>query len=411
MTDRYPLWESLVPPSRYGQPDRCAVAAEGTQVRFADGSTALCATSGLWNANLGYGNRVIAEAVADSLTAASYLTVFRGGHRFAVSAARALLDVCGPEHYGRVLFSTSGGAANDVMMKLVRHHQVLRGEGRRNVVVGLRGSYHGLTYGSFGLTGERLGQEVYGVDQRAVRHVDHRDEAELTALLAREGHRVAAVVVEPVLGSGAHPVSDRLLRALPRLRDEHGFLLVADEVATGFGRTGRFFASEAWPARPDVLITSKGLTNGTCAAAAVVVSHEVCEGFERADAVLVHGETQAAAPSSCAAVVATIAEVERLGAVGRAVENSARLDGLLDRLAAHPLVAGHRGVGCMRAVTLTAPGLAPQVVAAARQSGLIVQPGPDCVQLMPALVYGEPQFARLEALLSAALDRVAEAAA
>lgn len=406
MHSRHPVWESLIPPSQYGRPDRHAVAAEGTRIRFADGTWALCATSGLWNCNLGYGNGKVAEAVAQALTTASYLTLFRGGHEYAVRAAEALLDVCGPDRFGRVLFSTSGGAANDVMMKLVRHFHAVRGDDRRRLVVGLKGSYHGLTYGSFGLTGERLGQELYQVDQRAVRHVGHTDETELAALLAREGHRVAAVVLEPVLGSGAHPLPDSLLAALGALRDEHGFLLVADEVATGFGRTGRFFASQAWPARPDVLITSKGLTNGTCAASAVVVSHEICEVFERADAVLVHGETQAATPSSCAAILATIDQMRELDACGAAVRTSARLDAMLDRLVAHPLVSGHRGTGCFRAITLAGPDVPAQVMVAARQAGVVVQPGPDCVQLVPALTYGDGELAELEAGLLTALDRV-----
>ncbi|RSM63048.1 aspartate aminotransferase family protein [Amycolatopsis sp. WAC 01376] len=405
MPERYPVWESLIPPSEYGKPERHAVSAQGTRVRFADGSWALCATSGLWNVNLGYGNRAIADAVGESLNTASYLSLFRGGHDLAVRAANALLAVCGPEQYGRVLFSTSGGAANDAMMKLVRHCQALRGEEPRRVVVGLKGSYHGLTYGGFSLTGEELGQRGYGVDQRAVRHVGHHDEVELETLLAREGHRVAAVVLEPVLGSGAYEVSDRLINALGRLRAEHGFLLVADEVATGFGRTGPYFASQDWPVRPDVLVTSKGLTNGTCAASAVVVSHEVCEDFERADAVLVHGETQAGSPSSCAAVLAMVEEMARLEAVELAARNSARLGKLLDRLTAHPMVTGHRGRGCFRAVELT--GRSAEVMAVARRSGLIVQPGPDCVQLVPALTYTEADFEELEALLVSTLDEVA----
>lgn len=406
-----PVWESLIPPSAYGREDRHAVAAEGVRVRYADGRWALCATSGLWNVNLGYGNRAIADAVHDSLLRSSYLTLFRGGHEPAVRAAEALLGVCGPEHFGRVLFSTSGGAANDVMMKLVRHYQALRGESQRRVVVGLRGSYHGLMYGSFGLTGERLGQDVYGVDQRYVRHVDHRSADELTTLFAREGHRIAAVVLEPVLGSGAHPISAAVLESLPALRDEHGFLLVADEVATGFGRTGAFFASSSWPLRPDVLVTSKGLTNGTCAASALVVSHGVCEVFDSTDSVLVHGETQAGAPSSCAAIVATVEEMGRLNAVERARENTLRLDAVLNRLARHPLVSGHRGSGCFRALELAVPGISQQVVASARQHGLIVQPGPDCVQLVPALTYGAEEFGELEGLLLAALDNACERAA
>lgn len=405
MSRRYPVWESLIPPSQYGQSDRHAVSAEGTRIQFSDGTWALCATSGLWNANLGYGNKVIADAVAEALSSTSYLSLFRGGHTLANEAASALLDVCGPEHFGRVLFSTSGGAANDAMMKLVRHYQALLDDERRRVVVGLKGSYHGLTYGSFGLTGESLGQGIYGVDQRAVRHVDPHDESELATLLAREGHRVAAVVLEPVLGTGAYPVSNQLIESLSRLRAEHGFLLVTDEVATGFGRTGSYFASQQWPLQPDLLITSKGLTNGTCAASAVVVSHEVCETFERADSVLIHGETQAGAPGSCAAVLATIEEMDRLQACSRAVDNSARLDALLDRLSAHPLVTAHRGAGCFRALQLS--GQPQDVMAAARRAGLVLQPGPDCVQLVPALTYTSEDFEELEARLVTALDEAA----
>ncbi|MFD9892457.1 daptide-type RiPP biosynthesis aminotransferase [Amycolatopsis sp. NPDC059027] len=411
--NRYPLWESFVPPSEYGRADRHAVAAEGVRVRFADGRWALCATSGLWNVNLGYGNPAITGAVADALSGASYLSLFRAGHEPAVRAATALLEVCGPETFGRVLFSTSGGAANDVMMKLVRHYQALLGGPRRRVVVGLKGSYHGLTYGSFGLTGEDLGQSGYGVDQRAVRHVSPHDETELAALLAREGHRVAAVVVEPVLGSGAHPLGERLLAALGELRREHGFLLVADEVATGFGRTGRFFASEAWPTRPDVLITSKGLTNGTCAASAVVVSHEICQAFEDADATLVHGETQAGTPPTCAAIEATIAEMRRLDACTRAARLGTLLDGTLARLAEHPLVSGSDGVGCFRSLTLTdpAPERVRAVVTEARHAGVLVQPGPGAIQLVPALTYTDADLDELEERLRIGLDAAADRAA
>ena len=201
------------------------------------------------------------------------------------------------------------------MMELVRHYQALRGEDSRDVVVGLRNSWHGLTYGSFALTGQPLGQDVYRVDRSKVRHVSHEDVAELVELLEREGDKIAAIILEPVLGTGAHPVSDELLEAIEDLRAQYGFLVVADEVATGFGRTGSYFASQNWPFKPDVMITSKGLTNGTCAASAIVVSHDVCEMFERTDAVLFHGETQAGSPISCAAMIATIAEMERLDAV------------------------------------------------------------------------------------------------
>ncbi|MFF7812415.1 daptide-type RiPP biosynthesis aminotransferase [Streptomyces sp. NPDC007945] len=418
--DRAPaaLWPSLLAPEQQGDDALCAVSAEGVRVRFADGRELLCATSGLWNTNLGYGNRAIADAVAAAVRDASYLSVFRYENSYARRAADALVELCG-DTYGRVLFSTSGGAANDLVMKVARLYHALRGNARRKVVVGLRGSYHGLTYGGFALTGDDLGQGVYGVDQRLVRHVTPNDPDELATLLGRQGGQIAAVVVEPVLGSGAIPLTDAYVSALLRLRDEYGFLLVADEVATGFGRTGSFFASQRWPRMPDLLIASKGLTNGTMPAAAVVVSTEVAEVFTASGAVLAHGETQAGTPATCAAILATIDEMRRLDAVAAGRRLSALLDTGLDRLVAErPDVTEATGVGCFRALRLSGPdGLplpqteVPAVVAAIRAAGAIVHPGPHGIQLFPALTYTPDELTELLDRIRAGLSAHAARAA
>ncbi|MFB0619121.1 daptide-type RiPP biosynthesis aminotransferase [Streptomyces sp. AGS-58] len=417
MTDRagrYPLWEPLHQPSRFGRRSHSAVRAEGTKVLFADGRWRQCGTSGLWNVNLGYGNRRVAEAVRTALLEASYFSLFRTGHEPAVAASRALLDLSGPDWFGRVAHTTSGGSANDLVMKLVRQYWSLRRQFRRRVVVGLKGSYHGLTYGSHGLTGTSLGQSYYSVDQRLIRHVSHQDITELEELLQREGEQVAAVVVEPVLGTGAYPLSPQMLEGLERLRVQYGFLLVADEVATGFGRTGPCFASLNWTRPPDVLLASKGLTNGTCAAAAVIVCHDICDLFDRHDAVLTHAETQAGTPATCAAILATLEEMERLRALDAAAEVGRRLDALFVRLADHPLVAGSDGAGCFRALRLAQHGtpLGDDAVTAVleeiREAGALLSPGPSCVQLAPALVYDDEDMAQLEKALVLGLDRAAE---
>ncbi|MEU7237950.1 daptide-type RiPP biosynthesis aminotransferase [Streptomyces chrestomyceticus] len=408
----YPLWPSLLPPGLQGHDELCAVAAAGVRVRFADGRELLDGSSGLWNTNIGYGNVAIADAAAQALRDASYLSVFRYENAYARRAAAALLDVCGADHYGRVLFSTSGGAANDLAMKVARHYHALRGEGRRKVVVGLRGSYHGLTYGSFGLTGENLGQQLYGVDQRLIRHVTPNDPGDVAELMRRQGSQVAAVVVEPVLGSGAVPLTREYVAELLRLRREHGFLLVADEVATGFGRTGSFFASQEWAGHPDLLIASKGLTNGTSAAAVVVAARSVAAAFEDDSAVLTHGETQAGTPVTCATILATISEMRRLDAVAMGKRLAARLDtALAELLATHPLVAATTGLGCFRSLRLLrADGSplpqseVPDLVAAIRRAGAIVHPGVNGVQLFPALTYTEQDLAELLECIQAGLN-------
>jgi len=397
------LWPSLLAPDQHGRDDLCAVSAEGVRVRYADGRELLDGSSGLWNTTIGYGNPVIAEAAAQALREASYLSVFRYENVYARRAAEALVDVCGREHYGRVLFSTSGGAANDLVMKVARHYHALRGQDRRKVVVGLRGSYHGLTFGSFALTGDDLGQQVYGVDQRLVRHVTPNEPAELAALFGRQGAQIAAVVVEPVLGTGAVPLTDDYIAALLRLRDEHGFLLVADEVATGFGRTGSFFASERWPARPDLLVASKGLTNGTSAAAVVVASRKVAAAFSETGAMLTHGETQAGTPVTCATVLATLEEMRRLDAVALGRRVAERLGTGLDRLVAeHPRVTGTTGLGCFRSLRVAAADgtplprtEVPALVTAIREAGAVVHPGLHGIQLFPALTCTDEDVAEL----------------
>ncbi|MFJ9901413.1 daptide-type RiPP biosynthesis aminotransferase [Streptomyces sp. NPDC101152] len=405
------LWPSLLEPAAHGRDDLCAVSARGVRVRFLDGRELLCGTSGLWNANLGYGNEAIAQACAEALRDASYLSVFRYENSHARRAAQALVRAAGSGYYGRVVFSTSGGAANDLVMKLARHHHALRG-GNRKLVVGLRDSYHGLTFGGFALTGENLGQPLYGVDQRLVRHVTPNAADEIAALMARQGGQIAAVVVEPVLGSGAVPLTPGYVETLLDLRDRYGFLLVADEVATGFGRTGSLFASQEWPAPPDLLITSKGLTNGTSAAAAVLVSEEVAAPFDAANELFVHGETQAGTPVTCAAILATLAEMQRLDAVAAARRLSARLDEALAELAAsHPHVAGTTGTGCFRSIRLrTADGEplpqheVPQVVDAIRRAGAIVHPSVRGIQLLPALVYTDAELGELLDCVRAGVD-------
>lgn len=406
-------WPGLMPPSARGDDATCATAARGVRITFADGSTRLCGTSGLWNVSLGYGNAAIADAVAEALRDASYLSHFRYENAFARDAADALVALWPDGRFERVLFTTSGGAANDLAMKVARHVHALRGDERRRLVVGLNGSYHGLTFGAHALSGEELGQALYGIDTRLVRHVEPNDVEGLRTLMARSGGQVAAVVTEPLLGTGAVALDDEYVAELLRLRDEHGFLLVADEVATGFGRTGRMFLSDGWPQAPDVLLASKALTNGAAAAAVVLLSGPVAAAFDRADAFPIHAETQGGTPPTCAAILATLEQMRSLDAVGSGRAVAGWLDDGLRAVArAHPQIAELTGLGCFRGLRLrlgdggALPQTAvPDVVAAAYAEGVIVHPGIGGVQLVPALTSTAAEVEELLDGLSRGLDR------
>lgn len=396
------------------RPDLRVVSASGSRIRFSDGQDALCGTSGLWNANLGYGNPAIAEAVAKAQRGAGSLPLSqsRCEREYATRAAEALIEVSGAEHYGGVMYSTSGAAASELVIKLVQQYHVLHDAPERRVVVVLRGSDCGLTSGGLALTDSWLGQQRHEVDQCLIRYVDPKDIDDLERLLNQQAEQVAVVVAEPVAARGGLPLDEQRLAELLRLRDTWGFLLVADELASGFGRTGSSFGSQRWPQQPDLLVASNGLTNGTCAAAAVLMSRRLTSAFSATGAVLRCSETQADALQACAAILATVSEMHRIDAVRRAQELSTQLDRALAALANdHPVVSGSAGLGCVRAVSLRTPdgGRLPDrevlsVVKAIRSAGAIVHPGPHCIQLMPALTYTTGELAELMIRIERGLD-------
>lgn len=400
-------WPFLLPPSMMGDPSREIVDAFGTSVTFADGVQALCGTSALWNVNFGYGNERVAAAIERVLRRGHYHTLFRYSHRAADETAERLLSRPDLTPYRSLLYGTSGSATLDMVMKLARHWAVLGEEPERRLVVSLRGSYHGMTYGALALSGEDLGQALYGADTRGVRHVAAASADELSALAHVAGRRIAAIVLEPVAGSGAIPLAPELLAAAAAARRMTGALLVADEVATGFHRTGPLVASALWPERPDIVVLSKGLTNGTCAASVAAVGERVTERFERSDAVFAHGETQAGCPVSCAAIAGTLDFLEVDLDLEHVKRLSDRLDACLAGLAAeHGLDAS--GVGLFRAVRRPVdadpdPGFTARVIAAARTAGAVLHPCPDGVQVMPQLITTEADLDRIVAALADAL--------
>jgi adenosylmethionine-8-amino-7-oxononanoate aminotransferase len=416
MTIPHALWPSMLPADATFTRDLVAVGAIGNTVEFADGSTRLCATSGLWNVPLGFGNPAVAEAVDKATRDASYLSLFRTPHRYAEEAAEALVALANPLSYSRVIFSTSGGAANDAAMKLARQYWWQRGRTSRSLVVGLTGSYHGTMYGSHALSGDELLQSVYSVDRRSVRHVSHSDDGEeLDALMKREGDRVASVVVEPVLGSGAHALSDAFVSRLLALREKYGFLIVADEVATGFSRTGRMFATDTWAAAPDALILSKALTNGAMGAAALLVGPRVATAFVGGGWTFVHGETQAGTPACTAAIVAVADELRRIDAETVTRELAADLSRLASRLASDGLVSEVTGRGCFVGLgirdaegdTLSGAEVL-RIVSIIAQNGVLVHPGPSAIQLIPAYGFDADELLRVDSAVREGLSQTRE---
>jgi acetylornithine/N-succinyldiaminopimelate aminotransferase len=295
----------------------------------------------------------------------------------------------------RVFFANSGAEANECALKIARLHG--RAD-RRAEIVSCHNSFHGRTLGALSVTGNAAKREPFAPLPGPVTFVDYGD---VDALRAAVGPQTAAVIVEPTLGEGGVvPPPAGFLAAVRAICDAADALLIVDEVQSGIGRTGHWFASQAEGVRPDIVTLAKGLGGGLPIGACLGVG-PAGELFAPGD----HGSTFGGNPVACAAALAvltTIADDHLLDNVKRVGEHLAhRLEGLDS-----PLVSGVRGSGLWRAVALVGDH-APAVEAAARTLGLLVNAvKPDSIRLTPPLILTESEVDDAVPRLAAALDEV-----
>jgi acetylornithine/N-succinyldiaminopimelate aminotransferase len=295
----------------------------------------------------------------------------------------------------RVFFANSGTEANEAAIKLVRRCQ---GPGRP-VIVAAEHGFHGRTMGSLALTGKESIREPFRPFGLTVRFVPFGDADALRAAL---GPDCAAAFLEPSLGEGGVvPAPAGYLRAAREACDQVGAMLVVDEIQSGIGRTGAWFAHQAEGVRPDVLTLAKGLGGGLPIGACV--GFGTCgSGFARGD----HGSTFGGNPVACAAALAVLDTIERDGLLARAAAVGDRLAAGIEAIR-HPLVTGVRGQGLWRAVVLTAARAADLEVAARRAGFLVNAVQPDAIRLAPPLILSPAEADEFLAAWPAILDQEA----
>lgn len=380
-------------PSLYVKSAVLPISANGYVINYADGHSALCGTSGVWNTALGYGNKAIAEAIHQAALDASYLSLFRTSNYYAEQAAEQLLQLSKWD-YKKILFSTSGSAAVDTALKICRFRDALQNRFSRKLVVSIRGSYHGMTLAAMSVGGQDLGQKIHQISQSNIRLIDRWNPNDIVKLLQISGDQINAVIIEPVLGSGTLPVNTKVIQEIIKGRSLYGYSIIADEVATGFGRTGPMYASEEWNEQPDLLITSKALTNGTIAASAIFISKDLYSIFECNDVPIYHAETQAGSPISCAAISATIKQFASLDVLSQGLNVSQHVTNWLEYFSESFRGCFREGVGCFQSLHLVngdgdelASESISSIVEHCRASGATVYPGPSAIQFIPALTY------------------------
>jgi len=378
---------------------------EGTDLIDADGNRYIDGVSSLWCNVHGHRHPVIDAAIADQLERVAHSTMLGLTHSGAAELAERLVALA-PPGLSRVFYSESGSTAVEIALKMAFQYWQQRGgqHRRRTSFVRLSGAYHGDTIGSVSVGGIDLFHGAYGPLLFDAHDVEPGDAEGLGRLLDFHGEAIAAVIVEPLVqgACGIRPQPPGFLRAVRELTAAHGVFLIADEVATGFGRTGTMFACEQERVAPDFLCLGKGLTGGYLPLAATLATDQVYEGFLGAPEdfrTFFHGHTFTGNPLACAAALGNLEAFERERTLVRLQPKLRLLAERLDDVAAMPEVAEVRGRGFMVGIDLgehdPALRLGHRVTLEARERGAIVRPLGDTVVLMPPLAISRADLVRL----------------
>jgi adenosylmethionine-8-amino-7-oxononanoate aminotransferase len=417
--DRAHLWHPFTQQRDWEREEPVIVErGEGTDLIDTRGRRYIDGVSSLWCNVHGHRHPKIDAAVRAQLDRVAHSTMLGLTHPPAIELARRLVEIA-PPGLTRVFYSDSGSTATEIALKLAFQFWQQQGETERTRFVSLREAYHGDTIGSVSVGGIDLFRATYRPLLFETLAAKPGDIDDMRRVLDAHRGEIAAVIMEPLVQGAAgmivHP--DGYLRAVRELCDEHDVLLICDEVAVGFGRTGRMWACEHEDVAPDMLCTAKGITGGYLPLAATLTSERVYEGFlgEHTDLrTFFHGHTYTGNPLACAAALATLDVFEEERTLERLQPKVDLLAQLLEPIADHPEVAEIRRRGFMTGIRLAEhpPDLrmGHRVTVEARKRGAIVRPLGDVVVLMPPLAISEADLTRLVSIVADSIAAAASAA-
>jgi len=417
--DHRHLWHPFTQQRGWENEDPLVIErAEGTDLIAEDGTRYIDGTSSLWCNLHGHRHPAVDAAVRDQLDRVAHSTMLGLTHGPAAELAVRLVDVT-PAGLERVFYSDAGSTATEIALKMAFQYWRQQGgqHARRTSFIGLTEGYHGDTIGAVSVGGIDLFHGAYEPLLFPKHSVPAGDAGALLEMLECHGEETAAVIVEPLVqGAGGilvQPVG--YLRQVRELCDQFDVLLICDEVATGFGRTGTMFACEQERVSPDFLCLGKGLTNGYMPLAATLTTERVYEGFlgeHEEFRTFFHGHTFTGNPLACAAAIASLDVFEEEETLLNLQPKINLLNELMAGVAAMDEVAEVRGRGMMVGIDLgehdPALRLGHRVTLAARERGAIVRPLGDTIVLVPPLAISKADLSRLVSITVASIREALE---
>ena len=404
-------------------PPAIITGASGVRITDIDGREMVDAVGGLWNVNLGYSCDPVRDAISNQLQELPYYSSFAGtSNDAAIELSWMLREFFAPEGMGRAFFTSGGSDSVETALRLARQYHKIKGEQTRTKFLSLKKGYHGTHFGGASVNGNNKFRTAYEPLLPGCRHLpapytyrnpfNETDPAKLSQLILQaaedeimfEGpNTIAAFIMEPVLGAGGIMVPhETFMPGMQQLCSKHGILMIADEVITGFGRTGDWSGSRHWGVQPDFMCTAKAITNGYYPFGACMIAEHVAEVFERAgaDGFVGHGYTYTAHPVGAAAAIACLKETERLDVKTNAAARGTQMfEGVKRLMEKHSAIGDVRGGhGLMTGIEFVKdratkapmdPSFGLSVQKVAMDNGVMLRASGPNILLSPPLIISE----------------------
>jgi adenosylmethionine-8-amino-7-oxononanoate aminotransferase len=432
-------WHPMADPKQMeANPPLILAGGEGLYIWDVDGTRYLDLMGGLWNVNVGHGRDEIKQAIIAQLDKLSYHNTFNGlANPPSIELSAKLTQLLAPEGMNKVMFGSGGSDANETAFKIARQFWKVMEQPDKVKFISLRNGYHGMQFGALSASGGMVWRRAYEPLMPGFYQIDNPDPYRnpwtddphelgriCAAILDREikhqgAGTVAAFIAEPIQGAGGMIIPPENYWPLVReVCDKHDVLLIADEVVTGFGRTGAMFGSRGWGVKPDIISLAKGINSGYVPLGATVFNERIAEAWTRDHplAAIMHGYTYAGHPLACAAACANIDIVVNENLTDNAAKVGKHfLNRLLELKDRHEVIGDVRGRGLMLAIEFVkdretkepfAPddpfitGLGPRCL----ERGVLVRTQAHRVVLSPPLTFTEDAAAEAADALDGALD-------